>query len=289
MENILELQNVRKTYKKFSLKDISFTLPGGYIMGLIGPNGAGKTTIIKLIMNLIRRDGGSISVFGKDIIKHEREIKANIGFVYDEPRFFLDVTLKNIKSAYAPFYEKWNDERFNSLVAEFQLPLKKKYKKLSRGQKTKFALALALSHDADLIIMDEPTAGLDTVFRRELLHKLSSLLQDERKSILFSTHITSDLEKIADYITFIDNGRIVFSLPREDVLDNWGIAKGGEELLNKDLEHLFYRFHKTEFGVEALTPNIHKVHQHFNSHLVLEKANLEDIMYFFSKGEDYVF
>jgi len=180
MNNILEVQNINKSYKDFSLKNVSFELKEGYIMGFIGPNGAGKTTVIKLIMNLIKKDSGSIKVFGKDHIKNEKEIKDRIGFVYDDNCYYEEFKLYEIKRIIAPFYSKWNDDLFNKYIRQFELPLDKKLKKLSKGMKMKFSIAMALSHDPDLIIMDEPTAGLDPVFRAELLELLLELMQNEK-------------------------------------------------------------------------------------------------------------
>ena len=172
MENVIEIQNLRKNYDDFTLKDVSFSLPEGYVMGLIGPNGAGKTTIIKLIMNLIMKNGGNIKIFGKNHTEHEVEIKSRIGFVYDTPNYYEHLNLKQIKNIIAPFYSNWDEPVFVSLVDKFDLPLKKTIRKFSRGMVMKAAIAIALSHHADLIIMDEPTSGLDPVFRRELLDLL---------------------------------------------------------------------------------------------------------------------
>jgi len=204
-------------------------LPYGYIMGLIGPNGAGKTTTIKLIMNLLRRDDGEIRIFGKDNLEYEMEIKSRIGFVYDTPTFYEHLNLKQMKNIIAPFYKNWDEVLFQRYIKEFELPLKRKVKALSRGMLMKFALPIALSHHAELIIMDEPTSGLDPVFRRELLDILSALIQDEKKSILFSTHVTSDLERIADYITFINRGKVVFSRTRDEIFEKYGVVKGGKQ------------------------------------------------------------
>ncbi len=163
----LQLIGVCKAYKGFALDDVSFELPRGYICGLIGPNGAGKTTIIKLIMNLIRRDAGSINVLGMDNRAHEAAVKSKIGFVYDVPRLYDDASLKDIARSVAPFYSHWDQAQFDTLTREFGLPMRKKWKTLSSGMKTQLALSLALSHDAELIIMDEPTSGLDPIVRRE--------------------------------------------------------------------------------------------------------------------------
>jgi ABC-2 type transport system ATP-binding protein len=288
MEYILEVKALRKEYNGFILEDISFQLPYGYIMGLIGPNGAGKTTTIKLIMNLLRKNGGEVKIFDKDNLEHELEIKSRIGFVYDTPAFYEHLTLKQMKNIIAPFYKSWDDAKFHQYIREFDLPLKKKIKTLSRGMHMKFALAIALSHHAELIIMDEPTSGLDPVFRRELLDILSALIQDEKKSILFSTHVTSDLERIADYITFINKGKVVFSRTRDDIFENYGVVKGGKELLREENNGLFAGIREHKYGFEALTPNLLEARKKFKTGAVIEKATLEDIMYYTGKGDGNV-
>jgi len=287
MEHAVQIENLRKEFKGFTLKDVSFNIPKGYVMGLIGPNGAGKTTLIKLIMNLIRKISGQIRVFGKDHIQHESEIKSRIGFVYDIPHFYEDIKLKSTASAIAPFYPKWDQDLFLKLMNEFSLPLDKKFKKLSHGMKMKFSLCLALSHDADLILMDEPTSGLDPVFRQELLEKMSQIMLDEEKTMLFSTHITSDLERIADYITLIHNGEIIFSSPLDNILQNWGIVKSEKDLLDKTEIPGLVGYEKTNYGIEILTSDIKTAQTLISSDSISEKATLEDIMYFIKKGETH--
>ncbi len=274
----LEVTGLRKRYKGFALEDVSFQLPRGYIGGLIGPNGAGKTTIIKLIMNLVRRDGGEVKVFGLDNRAHEADIKARIGFVYDVPGYWNDMSLAAHVRALAPFYPRWSAETFERLCGEFQLPLDRKFGALSQGMQTKFALAMALSHEADLLIMDEPTSGLDPVFRRELLQRLSALLQDERKSILFSTHITSDLARVADFITLVRNGEIAFSLPKDQLLDKWAVAKGDTSLLSRLDPTLLKGTRKRPFGVEALVSDATAARRTLGPGDVLDKATLDDVM-----------
>lgn len=278
MEYILEVKNLRKEFKNFTLKDINLNLEPGYIMGFIGPNGAGKSTTIKLIMNLLKKDGGEIKVFGKDHIKFEKEIKDKIGFVYDENYYYENLTIEQMKNIVAPFYSQWDDHKFNYYIREFDLKLKSKIKTLSKGMKMKFSLAIALSHNADLIIMDEPTSGLDPVFRREILDILYSIIQDERKSIFFSTHITTDLEKIADYITFINKGEIVFSKTKDEVLETYAIVKGGTNLLNKNNRKQFIGLRETSVGFEALIDNTEEIKKQFGNNVLIEKASLEDIM-----------
>jgi ABC-2 type transport system ATP-binding protein len=287
MSAALEIRNLCKRYKSFTLAGISFAVPAGTIMGLVGANGAGKTTIIKLILNLIRRDGGEVKVFGREILEWEKEAKARIGFVHETPAYVEDALLKDIAAAVAPFYAKWDRPLFGSLIAEFGLPLDKKFKKLSHGMKMKFSLALALAHGADLLVLDEPTSGLDPVFRRELLERLSGILQDESKAVLFSTHITSDLEKTADYITLIHDGALVFSLAKDEVRDSWAVAKGGPELLAPAHRLLFRAVRETPYGVEALTSDADAVRKAVPPGVVVDRASVEDIMLFFDEGSSH--
>jgi ABC-2 type transport system ATP-binding protein len=284
MEKILEVTELRREYKDFVLKDISFSLPRGFVMGFIGPNGAGKSTTIKLIMNLIRKDGGEIKIFGLDNIACEQEVKRNIGFVYDENHYYGELTPGEMRGIIAPYYPRWDDEDYDGFLRLFELPRKKKLKNFSRGMKTKFSLAVALSHGAELIIMDEPTSGLDPVFRREILDILLELLQDEQKSVLFSTHITSDLDRIADYITFINQGEIVFSEQRGIILEKYGLVRGSSELLNDTIRAQFVGMRKTSFGFEALTRDRQKAGSLLKERAVVERAALEEIMLYTVKG-----
>jgi len=284
----LEIEGLRKEYKGFTLKDVSFKIPPGYIMGLIGPNGAGKTTIIRLILNLIRRDAGEIKVFGGDNIQNEVEVKSRIGFVHEVPAFYGYLKLDQMKSIIVRFYSNWDDNLFHQLSSEFALPLDKRISRLSRGMKMKFSLALALSHEADFILMDEPTSGLDPVFRRELLERLSGLIQDEKKSVLFSTHITSDLERTADFITYIQEGEILFSTTKDELFENWAIIRGGNNILNDNIKTLFLGIHQTSFGFKALTNRAKEARRILGGQeALIEKASLDDIMFFLSRRDSY--
>lgn len=280
MENnyILKVKNLCKTYKDFSLDNISFSLEKGYVMGFIGTNGAGKSSTIKLIMNMIKRDNGIIEVFGKDNLEHEVEIKDRVGFVYDENIYFEDFTIEAMKNLICPFYSKWDDKQFYKYIKEFDLDPKKKIKKLSKGMKTKFSLATALSHNAELIIMDEPTAGLDPVFRRELLEILHYIMEDENKGVFFSTHITGDLDKIADYITFINNGKIVFSESKEKIDETYFIVRGPRECADEYIKNLLIGYKENSFGFEGLTTSPKAIREILGENIILEKASLEDIM-----------
>jgi ABC-2 type transport system ATP-binding protein len=285
MDIALRVEGLKKTYKGFSLRDVAFNVPAGTIMGLIGPNGAGKTTLIKLILNLVRRESGNVSVFGLDNIKDEPSVKARIGFVYDAPPFPDDLTPVRLGSALAPFYPRWDAAQFRRLLGEFELPPRKRIKKLSHGMKQKLALALALSHDADLILMDEPTAGLDPVFRWELLTRLAAVIQDERKAVLFSTHITSDLEQIADYITFIREGSVVFSAPKDAILETWGLVKAGVRDLNASFVPALQGHRSGEMGFTALTSDLPEARRRLGERAIYDRATLEDIMYFVGREE----
>jgi ABC-2 type transport system ATP-binding protein len=284
IENALEIKSLAKDYGDFRLNEVSFSVPRGYVMGLIGPNGAGKTTVIKLILNLIRRDGGEIRIFGRDNLAAEVEVKSRIGFVHDTPFFYEHLTLARLKDTVAPFYADWDDDHFQRLCREFGLPPRKRFSRLSRGTKMKFALAVALSHKAELLILDEPTSGLDPVFRRELLAKLRAFIQDEGKAVLFSTHVTSDLERIADFITLIKDGKIAFSAPRDELLDRWAVVKGGPEILKPENQSLFRVVRRREYSVEALTDQAGEARRRLGRNAVIEKASLEDIMFYLTKG-----
>ncbi|EHN13156.1 ABC transporter ATP-binding protein [Clostridium sporogenes] len=285
MDKILEVKNLKKEYKDFSLENINFQLDRGYIMGFIGPNGSGKSTTIKLIMNLIKKDSGDIKIFGMDNIRHEKEVKEKIGFVYDENYFYDHVNIETMKKIIASFYKGWSDKIFNKYLKTFDLDPKKKIKNLSKGMKMKFSLALALSHNAELIIMDEPTAGLDPVFRREILDILYDLIQDENKSVFFSTHITTDLEKIADYITFINKGKMFFSENKDEVMEKYALVKGGIDFLNEETKKYFLGINKNSFGFEGLTTSANIIKEITKKgELIIEKPSLEDIMVYTVRG-----
>ena len=285
MENVLEIKNISKNYKGFSLKDVSFNIPKGFVMGLIGPNGAGKTTTIKAIMNLINLDSGEIYIFGEDIKKSEISIKDRNGFVYDDCCAFEDFTIRENKKIISKFYSKWDEEKFKYYLEKFELNENKKLKQLSKGQKMRFSLALALSHKAELLILDEPTSGLDPVFRSELLDILFEIIGEEEVSILYSTHITTDLEKLADYITFLNKGKVEFSLEKDLLLEEYFLVKGPLDILNKDLEKELIGLRKTRYNLEGLTNNMRKLKELFGEKIIFEKATLDDIVVYYSKKD----
>ncbi|KWX69807.1 ABC transporter ATP-binding protein [Paenibacillus jilunlii] len=286
MSDVIKLQGLSKSYDRFALRDISLGIKEGYITGLIGPNGAGKTSLIKMIMGMVYPDQGDIQLFGKNHLQQQAANKDRIGYVSDENIYYEHLTVKDMKRVIAPFYTRWDEKTYLKYQEKFKLPPGKKIKDLSKGMKIKFSLAVALSHGADLLIMDEPTSGLDPIFRRELLELLSEHIQDEKKSIVFSTHNTSDLDRIADYIVFINEGRLVFNEMRETLTEKYLLVKGGRELLDRDVRHMFIGIRETGVGFEGLIGNRVEGERYFKDTAICEMPTLEEIMYFTVKGSE---
>jgi len=229
MSNALEVQNLCKSYGDFHLDRVSFALPMGQIMGFVGQNGAGKTTTIRCILNMATRESGEITIFGLDNIRDELAIKQELAAVFDEI-FFVDAwRVRDIEKIIKGFYSGWDSALYADFLTEFDLPPSRRIKDLSRGMKMKLMLAVAMSHGAKLLLLDEPTSGLDPVAREELLDILKDYVADGEKSVFFSTHITSDLERIADLITMIDNGTIFYTGTKDGLLDHFRIVKGSKE------------------------------------------------------------
>lgn len=279
MNNILEVSGLRKDYGLFALKDVTFNVPGGFITGFIGPNGAGKTTTIKLILNVIQPDYGNVKMFGRDnkFIQNEE-----IGVVMDVPLYVDDWTVYDVERAVSPFYKQWNKKVFADYIKQFRLDSKKKIKELSRGMKIKLQIATALSHNAKLLILDEPTSGLDPVARDEICDLLRDFISDENKSVFFSTHITSDLDKTADYITFILNGSIAFTGAKDDLIEKYARVTGGLRDLSTDQKKLIigYREHGTGFEGMIETMNIGKLPKT----VLTEEIGLDEIIIYTNKG-----
>ncbi|MGO4697973.1 ABC transporter ATP-binding protein [Paenibacillus sp. 2TAB26] len=282
--NAIELRNLTKTYNQFTVDNVSLDVKKGYITGLIGPNGVGKSTLIKMMLGMIRPDSGSVKILGRAMPEHEVDIKQRIGIVSDDCFYYEHLTIRDMKEMIAPFYKKWSNTKFNGLLEQFELSPKKKIDELSKGMKIKFSLAVALSHEAELLIMDEPTSGLDPVFRRELLDLLGDMMQDERNTIIFSTHITTDLDRIADYITFINRGKLVFNESKDEVFERYAIVKGDLQLLDSDIRSNFIGIRETDVGFEGLVNNRQDALQLFGNYVVFDKPSLEDIIYYTAKG-----
>jgi ABC-2 type transport system ATP-binding protein len=284
MEPLLRVHGLTKRFPGFLLENVSFEVPRGYVMGLIGANGAGKTTTLKSILGLVRRDAGEIRIDGSDPTLDGGRARARVGFVHDQPAFPRYLKLRTVAHLVSRFYGGWNEATFRRLAGEFGLHLGKSFGSLSRGTKMKFALALALSHGADLLLLDEPTTGLDPVFRRELLDVLLELLEDERRSVLFSTHVTADLDRIADHVTMLAAGRVLFSAPKDEILDRWAIVRGGPELLGGGPTPEFRGVQPGVHGFEAITDDAAAVRRRFGDAVIIERATLEKIVLLATEG-----
>ena len=254
--------------------------PKGYIMGLIGSNGAGKTTTIKLILNMLDIENGNIEVLGKDYKENEKEIKQNIGVVFDS-NFFVDTwTIKETEQALSVFYHEWNNEKFRLILKRFGLPLSKKINELSRGMQMKLMLACAFSHNAKLLILDEPTSGLDPATRNEFLEILQEFIQDGEKSVLFSTHITTDLERITDYITYLENGRVIYTGDMDGLMQKYYLIKGEPAKLTNELKKDILGIRSTTIGFEGLVET--KLAHKYKGY-ILDVPTIDDIIICMSK------
>lgn len=283
MENALRVSHVSKDYPGFSLKDISFELPKGSVMGLIGQNGAGKTTTLKSILGLISSEG-EIEILGSVSGKETLAKKEEIGVVFDEMNFYETLTPEKTGKIFNKIYKNWDRKQYQEYLKKFRLSEKKEIKTFSKGMQVKLSLAVALSHHAKLLILDEATSGLDPVMRDEILDIFLDFVQDEEHSILVSSHITSDLEKIADYITFIDNGRVLMSKPKDELIYEYGIARCKEsQFLQMDQsEILTYR--KQEYQYEVLVDHKEQIKRKYPD-MVVDHATLDEIMLLYIKGE----
>lgn len=283
-ENILEVKGLTKDYGDFVLDKLTFTVPKGVIMGLIGENGAGKSTTINCILNEISKTDGNIEIFGKDYLSEEIEIKDKIGVVFDENHFPDIFTPNEIGTYMSGIYSKWERNTYVNYLSKFELPADKRVKDFSKGMKVKLAFAVALSHKAELLILDEATSGLDPIIRDDILDLLLDFVQDETHAVLVSSHITSDLEKIADYITFIHKGRLVFSHPKDDLVDNYGIISCGAVVFDSLDKSDIIAYRKEDYQFKVLVKNRHKAEKNYPKAIV-EPAAIEDIMLFYVKGE----
>lgn len=282
MKNILEVRGLTKNFSSFTLQDIHFSVPAGSIMGMVGENGAGKTTTIKLILNEMQSNGGEIKVFGLDLKKHERKIKEQIGVVFDDSYFPGDFNSHSISSLLRNFFQTWDEPLYQSYLKEFNLPKEKKIKDFSKGMRMKLSIAAALAHHPRLLILDEATSGLDPVVRSEILDLLLDFIQDEEHAVLFSSHITADLERIADYITFIHDGKVLISDSKDAILDSYGVVKCSAQDFSKLPTQDYLRSRKNSFGCEALVAN-RTTFQKAHPGLVVDAAGIDDIMVFYGK------
>ena len=284
MENILEIKNLSKKYNGFELRNVNIELPKGIIMGFIGENGAGKTTTIKSILNIINRDSGEIKIFGLDNKENERKIKEDIGVVLDDSFLSEYLNPSDINKIMKNIYKNWDEKLYFKYIEDFKLPKEKISKEYSSGMKMKLKIAVALAHHPKLLILDEPTSGLDPVARNEILDIFQEFIQDEDHGIFVSSHITSDLEHIADYITFINNGEIIFTKTRDELLENYGIVKCSEEQFKKIDKKDYIKYKKNRYEYDVLIEDKYEFKKKYDIS-VIDKPSLEDIMLIYIKGE----
>ncbi|WP_223145051.1 ABC transporter ATP-binding protein [Actinotalea subterranea] len=286
-ENALAVQGLTKSFGGFALRDVTLTLPTGYVMGFVGPNGAGKTTTIKCLLGMLRIDGGTVEVLGRRVDAGAPGPADDVGVVLDRPYYVSDWRLDDVESALRPFYSRWDGDRWSSLLDRFELDRRRKVKDLSRGMGMKLMVAAALSHDARLLVLDEPTSGLDPAARDELLTILSEFLEDEQHSVLFSTHITTDLERIADYVTFIRDGAIVSTGTKDDLLDAYRVVRGGPQDAPPPGTPGFVSTRRHGSGFEALARA--EAVRDLPDGVVVEPASLDDIVIHVGRASDGAF
>lgn len=285
MEKIIEIKNLKKKYDdKFELGEIDISIPKGVIVGLIGENGAGKTTLIKSMLNIIRIDDGEIKIFGKDYKKEEKNIKEDIGVVLDNMFFPELLNAKDINNVMKDVFKNWDSKMYFSYLKEFNLPDNKPLKSMSKGMRKKLEIVSAISHNPKLLILDEPTSGLDPVVRSEVLEIFQKFIENEENSILLSTHITSDLEHIADEIIFIDKGKKVLQKSRDEIIDNYGLLKCDIDYFSNIDKKDIVAYKKTKYAYEILVDNKENISKKYNG-CIIDKITLEDLMVLIIKGE----
>ena len=286
MNSTLILKNVNKKYEKsnFAIKDISFSVPEGSIVGFIGENGAGKSTTMNCILNVIRRDSGTIKIFGREMTDEDIDIRENIGVVYDSNNFPEHLTAKQLADILGRIYSKWDDFCFEQFLRRFGLPESQKIKTYSRGMSMKLAIAVALSHDSKLLILDEATSGLDPIMRDEILDVLLEFVKQENHSILLSSHITSDLEKIADYIVFIHNGEIILSKTKDELIYEYGVIRCSENDFHNILSEDILSSMKKDYQIDVLIKNRKLIEKKYKN-LIVDSVSLDEIMLLLVKGE----
>ncbi len=286
MTSLLSVRNLSKRYETFHLQDVSFSLDQGFIMGFIGINGAGKTTTLKSMLNMVHPDAGEVSILGRDFRMHEIELKKEIGVMLGDMDFYTKKKVGVLAEVVSRFYPNWDQSVYEDYCGRFNIDQNKRICELSKGMKTKYTIAMALSHDARLLILDEPTSGLDPAARDDLLEIFQKLVEDGEKSILFSTHITSDLEKCADFITYIHEGRIVASTTKDEFLAAYRVVKGTRDQLGAELRQNLISCRVNEFGFSGLMESSDIAT--FQDHgLNFEAPSLEDIMIYFAKQEHH--
>lgn len=286
MTNILTLENVNKKYEKskFSIRNISFSLPEGSILGFIGENGSGKSTTMNCILNVLRKDSGKIEIFGKEMSDEDTDIRENIGVVYDSNNFPEHLTAEQLADIFEKIYSKWDNACFEEYMQRFSLPKSQKIKTYSRGMSMKLAIAVALSHESKLLILDEATSGLDPIMRDEILDVLLEFVKQENHSILLSSHITSDLEKIADYIAFIHDGEIILNKTKDELIYEYGVIRCSEnDFISIAIEDIL-SYMKKDYQIDVLVSD-RKLMKKKYKNLIVDNVSLDEMMLLMVRGE----
>ena len=279
MEAALQIRNLCKSYKntEFKLENVSFQIPSGTIMGFVGKNGAGKSSTINAVLNIVQKDSGEVTFFGKTMTDGSRAIRNDIGVVFDTIHFSGELTPKKLERVLNDVYENWQGEQFFSYLKRFQIPANKKIKTFSRGMTMKLSISVALSHEAKLLILDEATAGLDPVAREELLDVLLEFVEDEGHSILMSSHVSSDLEKAADHITFIDQGKIILTEEKDTLLYQYGIARMKQSDFEKLDASEYLAMRKRGLQLEVLVQNKKQFSREYPG-MIVDNATIDEIL-----------
>lgn len=283
MDAILELKNINKCFDDFELKNVSLQVPKGSIVGLIGENGAGKSTIINIIEGLLKEDSGEVYVFHQNMREHEKELKQDIGIIYDTCHYNEKFKVNDLDKMMSFIYDNWDHELYLQYIERFSLPKNKSLDKFSKGMKMKLCFAVELSHHPKLLILDESTSGLDPIVRDEILEILQEFIMDEEHGILMSSHITSDLDKIADYITFIHQGEILLTKTYDEIHNDYGLIRCGQKIFDALPHDEILAYKKEEFEYKVLVENrkdFEKVYQD----IVIDQATIEDIMLMYVRG-----
>lgn len=284
MNDALKVEHVNKTYPGFSLTDVCFELPKGSIMGLVGENGAGKSTIIKILLGLVQKDSGKVQILGERDLEKNKYVKEDIGVVFDEINFYETLTPVKVEKICKNAYKNWDSTAYASYLEQFSLPKDKEIKTFSKGMQVKLCLAVAMSHQAKLLLLDEPTSGLDPIVREELLDIFLEFVQDEEHAVLLSSHITTDLEKIADYITFLHKGNVIFSTSKDELIYHYGLVKCKEALFRQMDRGDILAYRKLDYSYEVLVADREMAGRKYPE-AVIDPATIEEIMLLYVKGE----
>ena len=280
--NSIEIRNLQKNYKNFSLNIDNLDIPEGYITGFIGPNGSGKTTTIKSLLGMVKPYSGEIKILNSNINK-DTKTKENIAYVGDESGFLEESKLSNLHKIISKFYPNWDESLYQNYLTKFNIDESKLYKDLSKGQKKQFELIMALSHHPKLLIMDEPTSSLDPIIRNEFLELMQDHIEMDSMTVFYSTHITTDLDKSADYIVMVYNGEILLQGEKDYILDNHVLIKSKKALIDNTIKKQFISLKENAFGFEGLIPNKNKAYELFGNEAIYEKCTLEDLLLYYTR------